>query len=532
MIEIIISITLYVSFLGFAAKRLLTYLHAFQQEEYNETRFLSWMFGNMVIDRIASALILIATLGWVAAGTFDIPTFIPLVVVFAAFVSRAAGEADPRSDAKKKLAMTARAKRVYTTALSMSAFIGLIGFITPAPLIWLAPVHLIPITLVLANILLEPFEQSIQQTYWNEARERLKEVNPTIIAITGSFGKTSVKHILGHVLKSNANVLITPGSVNTVMGISRIIREELQDDTQYLVVEMGAYGPGSIRKLCELTPPDIGIITAIGHAHYERFKSLETVADAKYELAEAVIAKGGRMIVHDKTLEFAKAKRLQTENPSTFLTVGEDKTNNMFIKRKKQTDRGLEIKAQYADDDYEITCPLYGIQHVSNIALAFTTARAIDISPDNIVAALKSVPQIPHRLEVKRQPDGRIIIDDAFNSNPLGFQSALDLLTSLNPQSRKILITPGMVELGSSHDTAHENIGTYAGQVCDVAIIVNSKRIPTFINGFKTSGANKELREVNTFTEAQSWVNQNKQDGDIILIENDLPDVYERIPRL
>ena len=94
------------------------------------------------------------------------------------------------------------------------------------------------------------------------------------------------------------------------------------------------------------------------------------------------------------------------------------------------------------------------------------------------------------------------------------------------------MITPGMVELGAIHNEAHKKVGEYAGEVCDVAIVVQGKRIPSFIKGFKKTGANKTLHEVNSFAEAQIWINKNKQDGDVVLLENDLPDIYERVPKI
>ena len=164
------------------------------------------------------------------------------------------------------------------------------------------PLWAVPFTLVLGNILMMPLESRTQRKFWTEAHTKLKRLRPMVIGITGSFGKTSVKHILGHILSMHARTLYTPGSVNTVMGNTRIIREQLKPGVRYFIAEMGAYGIGSIKRLCDLTPPDFGILTTIGEAHYERFKSLETVAQAKFELSEAVIAKDGKMIVGEEVL--------------------------------------------------------------------------------------------------------------------------------------------------------------------------------------------------------------------------------------
>jgi UDP-N-acetylmuramoyl-tripeptide--D-alanyl-D-alanine ligase len=165
--------------------------------------------------------------------------------------------------------------------------------------------------------------------------------------------------------------------------------------------------------------------------------------------------------------------------------------------------------------------------------MAFAAAFELGIPVVDIQTSLDMMPQIEHRLEVKpNKSDGTVVIDDAYNSNPIGFQSALGLLAQLGVKGRKILITPGMVEMGKAHKEAHQKIGEYAGEVCDVAIVVNGKRIPSFIDGFKKTGGSKEIYEVATFSDAQKWVTKNKKEGDYILVENDLPDLYERIPKI
>lgn len=534
MIETAIIALTYIAFLAFAARRLMTYLHAFQQEDYDENRFLKWVFTKKIFDKRLSLVLILAGALVFAEHWVSVPNFIAEAFVFLGFIVTVAREKDPRSQSKKKLAMTTRAKRIYFTAMFYAALSGVwIFFVGEAsPFLWLAPVHLMPLILVLGNMTMAPVETALQNKYWNEASRKLAQINPIVIGVTGSYGKTSVKHILGHILKAAAPTLMTPGSVNTPMGISRIIREDLVEGQKYFIVEMGAYGPGSIARLCKLTPPSIGIISAVGHAHIERFKSLDVVAKTKFELAEAVIKNGGKVIIQDKTLKFPRSQELRGEYSSSFVTCGDDANNFLVIKEAKQTDKGLEMTIHYNKTMFVLDVPLFGLHHAQNVALAFAAARALDIPADTIATALKRTPQIPHRLELKKQPDGSIIIDDAYNSNPLGFRSALDLLAIMDSKKRKILITPGIVELGSSHDDVHEKLGRYAGEVCDILIVVNPKRIPTFIKGYKETAGSKPLHEMKTFAEAQAWINKNKQASDVILIENDLPDLYENLPKI
>lgn len=529
--NILISILVIIGFAGFLAKRLLTYLHAFQQEEYDSPRFIGWIFMHRVFDRKVSAILLITAIASFFAQDY---TFIINLLVFCAFAVIGYTEKDPRKDSKKKLAMTNRAKRIYFIALGIGLIPSLFVFFTSMPLIWILLVQFIPLLLVIANTLLQPMESATQKKFWNEAHGKLLDLSPTVIGITGSFGKTSVKHILGHILSSYAPTLITPGSVNTPMGITRIIREELNETHRYFIAEMGAYGRGSIDRLCRLAPPNIGVVTAIGHAHYERFKTLEAVAETKYELAQSVIKREGKAIVQEKTLRFPYTRDMKNANDTSFIVCGSEENNDLYIKQSEQTLNGLKISLQWQNEDYEIEVPLFGLHHADNAALAFATACSLGIPTEIVINALKTTPQIPHRLEVKKIAKG-ILIDDAYNSNPLGFRSALDILYLLGQKkkTRTILITPGMVELGAQHDDVHEKIGLAAAQSCDIAIVIQPDRIRTFVSAFeKERRENQKLYEVQTFAQAQEWLDDNMQDGDIVLIENDLPDIFERVPRL
>ncbi|HOO80872.1 MAG TPA: cyanophycin synthetase, partial [Alphaproteobacteria bacterium] len=238
-------------------------------------------------------------------------------------------------------------------------------------------------------------------------------------------------------------------------------------------------------------------------------------------------------------------RAMKAQNQNQFIVCGEapdvdkakqiDKSylqkGDLEIHKIIQGGKGLEVRFTWKNVTYNVEAPLFGIHHGHNLAMAFVAAFELGVSSKDIQAALPSLPQIEHRLEVRKQSGGLTIIDDAYNSNPLGFQAALGLLSQIGT-GRKILITPGMVELGKIHDEAHKSIGAYAGQVCDVAIVVKGKRIPTFISAFKETGASKQLHEVESFDEAQKWIAKNKQDGDVVLIENDLPDIYERVPKI
>jgi UDP-N-acetylmuramoyl-tripeptide--D-alanyl-D-alanine ligase len=532
----------------FAARRLLTYLHLFQQEEYDTRRFAAWLVANRAWDRrLSLALLALFAAQLILAAALrspPLPAWLFPALAGAACLGAAVFEGDPRRDAKKPLAMTARARRIYGVALALIVPVGIAAALaTPLIIGWLVAVQLVPVALLAANLLLAPFEARVQRRYWQEAHDKLRRINPTVIAVTGSYGKTSVKHILGHVLETAAPTLITPGSVNTAMGIARVIRERLQPHHRYFVVEMGAYGIGSIARLCALTPPDIGIITAIGKAHYERFKSLDAVARAKFELAEAVVRDrdngggksngSGTAIVAADTLEFAWPRDFVARHRDRVVTVGGEAGADLAIETMTQHADGIAVAVRWRDKTYELRAPLFGLHQGRNLALAFAAACRLGLAPDDIVAALRSTPQIAHRLEVKRQPDGTVVIDDAYNSNPVGFASALALLDRLQqPSGRRILVTPGMVELGDAHAAEHTRIGRLAAEHADILVAVAPHRVAPLTAAFAAAAPQHQVVSCASFAEARAWLDHNIKARDVVLIENDLPDLLERRLRL
>jgi UDP-N-acetylmuramoyl-tripeptide--D-alanyl-D-alanine ligase len=523
-----------IGFIVFTARRLLTYLHLFQQEEYDNPRFLAWLWRERAFDRRLSLVLLAVLAAEVLLQGWALPSGVFVAVVGVACAALAIFERDPRKTGKKPLAMTTRAKRIYGIALTLCAVLGIAAALaTEFVLVWIIAVQLVPLTLIGANLLLAPFEARVQRRYWDEAHEKLRRLDPVVIGITGSYGKTSVKHILGHVLETAAPTLITPGSVNTAMGIARVVRERLQPHHRYFVVEMGAYGIGSIGRLCALTPPKLGIITAIGKAHYERFKSLEAVAQAKFELAEAARDNGGTVIVAADTLEFARPREFLERHRDHVVMVGDGDTANLTIKSLHQEPDGIVAWVTWRGGAYELRAPLFGLHQGRNVALAFAAACSLGMAPEDVVASLKSTPQIAHRLEVKRQGDGTIVIDDAYNSNPVGFASALALLDVLQrPDGRRILVTPGMVELGSEHEAEHARIGRLAAAHVDVLVAVAPHRVAPLVHAFSAAAPRREVISCAGFAEARGWLDRTLGGQDVVLIENDLPDLLEQQLRL
>ncbi len=517
---------LYLAFLLFSLRRLMTYLHIYQQEEYQPIRFLRWLVTSRSFDKKASIVILLFGL---LERTIQLSAEIGAGFIVASLLAIAWAEKDPRAASKKRLVMTGRAKRIYWVAFVLLVVFGLLYTLPGVPLIaWIIPVHFIPVALALANLLLTPYENHVQQGFWREAHQKLLTLKPTIIGITGSYGKTSTKHLLGHILEMQAPTLITPGSVNTPMGIARIVRERLGSHHRFFVCEMGAYGPGSIARLCRLAPPDLAVLTAFGMAHYERFKSLDTVAKAKLELAESVASRHGVVVFYQQVLESKGARAFQERYGRT-IVVGEGLNTSFQLREASQELHGIRAKIIWNGQEFELRAPLYGKHHIANMAVAFATACTLGIAPADVITALASVPQIAHRLELKAGVNGSRLIDDAYNSNPVGFASGLELLDELKVTGgRRILVTPGMVELGTAHDAEHYKIGVLAGRCVDVLLSVVPGRIEKLTKGFVETNREGTVIPCSNLAAAQRWLNENLKAEDIVLMENDLPDLYEK----
>ena len=492
----------------FALRRLITYLHIFQQEEYDGVRFVRWLFRRAAVDRRATGLLAVIGL---AEALRILPATGGYILACGSLLALAYFENDPRSSGKKRLAMTPRAKRILVFAAVFAAIAGCSTTIVSRSVwFWILDVQFLPLSLVLGNLALAPYEDKVQLRFWSEARKKLEELKPTIVGITGSYGKTSVKHILGHILETQAATLITPGSINTGMGIARVVRERLGPHHRFFVCEMGAYGPGSIQRLTQLAAPNLAIITAIGHAHYERFKTLETVAKAKFELADAAVRRGGKVIVAGGVLRQSGPRDFADRHPENVVAVGDETACGLRINAVEQTRGGIEAEVSWNGAFYALRAPLFGEHQVMNIALAFAAACELGVAPDQAVIALSSVSQISHRLEVKRQLRGSVVIDDAYNSNPVGFASALAILNLFRSDGgRRILVTPGMVELGEAHEEEHARIGSLAASYVDVLLPVLPERISMLTLAYQAGNPGGAVFPCQSFAEAQAWLDSN-----------------------
>ena len=449
------------AFLFLAWWRLLAYLRYFQQEGYEHLRFLRWVNVRSLTDpafwlAIASAFL------------FLLDTLLAVVLFTVGAVVLGLVQPDPRRSGKIPLRLTWRARRVFVVALVfvLAGYVLLIRVFIDAevraPLVTASVMFAwLPLALVLANSLLRPYEGHVQRGYYREAVAQLNRARPFVIGITGSYGKSSSKAMLAHLLQFHAPTLAATGSINTVMGVTRHVREDLVPGHRFLVVEMGAYAVGSITRLCELTPPAAGLITAVGDMHLERFGSTDAIVQAKSELAQAIPA-GGILVVNADSPNALRIARQATH--VRVLLYGEQSTETLSTRLEdvRFTKQGSHFVLRTSERTFTCFTPLLGRPIVLNLAGAFTLATAIGADPDVTVAAFRTLKPVSNRLEVI-EDTGVTWIRDAYNSNQVGFRAALEIAAAL-PATRRFLVTPGVIELGHEQYTVNRALSREIGR--------------------------------------------------------------------
>jgi UDP-N-acetylmuramoyl-tripeptide--D-alanyl-D-alanine ligase len=430
-------------------------------------------------------------------------------------------EQNPTKVGIKPLNMTTRVKRIFYTAFVFwcAAVIlapGLFNHIQVIIPFWFAAMALLaPVFIMLGNTIMSPIEKYIVQgRYLREAKAILKKHNPVVIGITGSFGKTSIKNILHHILNSYTASFATKRSINTIMGIVRVIREEMTSPPKFFVAEVGIGDTGQMLPIMKFLDPHYGIVSSIGSPHLENFGTMDIVAREELRTSKAVAKNGGKTILSARHIAPEYIKK--HGSPNDIIFTGEE------IENIKQTLDGISFTLNYEGNKYKISAPIFGKHQADNIAVSFIMARMMGVSAENIILSLKSLKQTEHRLEV-RQEGGFTVIDDSFNSNMAGFISALETGDEIKGKNKFILITPGMVELGDRHAEEHTAVGKVANKLADWVVAVNPDRVRDFTGQIDS----KKLIEVVSLGKAREWLAANAKAGDVVLYENDLPDYYQ-----
>lgn len=542
---LILQIALTAVCLLHAAFQTVYYVHMLQLNSYRPERYLQWMRESdkrsLPPTRMLAAVPLAALMMFGFYG--DVWAYIAygltlvLCVISAVF--------DRPKKAKKPLVYTPRVKRLLVTLALMTAILLVLSFVLPPVMHgikaamnatdWdlsglttarmlpgmLMFIVLLPVLLVnLANKINGPIERHIAKGFTNDAKRILSEMHDlTVIGITGSYGKTSTKNFLTALLSVKYNVLMTPESYNTPMGVVRTVRERLRASHEIFICEMGAKNKGDIREICDIVHPRHGMLTAIGEQHLETFGTIDTIIDTKFELVDALPEDGLAVLNFDN--EYIAARDTDGVKAISY---------GLYDGAGYQA---TDITVDEGGSTFTVTAPngeqcvyttrLLGAHNIQNLVGCVAMAHQLGISLAELKTPIRQMKPVEHRLQLL--PNG--YIDDAYNSNPAGFRSALDVLGAMK-DTRRVLVTPGMVELGKRQKALNRELGAYAAERCDYAVLVGEKQAPPLKEGLLAAGFDEErifvafdLHQALSFVQSLPPVERQ-----IVLLENDLPDNF------
>lgn len=492
------------------------YTHMLQLNSYRPERYRKWCTDNG--DRVVR-----------------LRTILPALLIPAMFLPEVYGKAVAAAvllltalinipkKAKKPLVVTARVKRLFVTELLVGlavlfgcyflSYYRAVGFVcvfTLIPFVWVG----------LANYINLPIEKAINNHYVRDAKRLLREHRHlTVIGITGSYGKTSTKNFLQALLSVRYNVLMTPESFNTTLGVVRTIRERLRPSHQIFIAEMGAKNIGDIREICDLVSPTYGVLTSVGEQHLETFKTVENIVTTKFELADALPPNGCLFACGDNVYIRGRLTEKQPLCPTVTYGLSD---GDVLVSDLSVTLAGSTFTVSIGNDSQVFTTKLLGAHNIQNLAGCIAVAHHLGIPLSEMVYAVRLLKPVEHRLQLL--PNG--YIDDAYNSNPAGFRGALDVLRQFDAQ--RILVTPGMVELGERQEALNRELGEYAADCCDIAVLVGLKQAPPLKEGLLAGGFSEDnILVVSTLNEGLAALAKLPTNGArIVLLENDLPDNF------
>lgn len=416
---------------------------------------------------------------------------------------------------------------VYTLIVCvMSVIVSYIGFMyipyLSFGLIGVIPVML-PLFVFVAYYITYPFEKLISASYISKAKKKLKSLKKVkVIGITGSYAKTTVKNILYVILSEKYRVCATPSSYNTPLGLSKTILSKLDEEDEIFIAEMGAKQKNDIKELCEMVSPEIGVITGVGNQHLLTFGSTERIKQTKGEIADYVSNSGGMLFVNvDNQISEELAEKYEiSKNVSLLKSIGELAVEDLKINKN-----GSSFILVHKGKCVECETKLLGEHNVSNILLASNVALELGLTLEQISEGIKKITATSHRLEIIESNAPYTIIDNAYNSSVEGSKASLNVLSKFKGQ--KIVITPGLVELGTEQFNSNFEFGINMAKVCDYVIIDSSINYDAISSGLIFGGFDEtKILQAASLNQAVEVLTTIVKDGDVVLFENDLPDNY------
>lgn len=497
-------------------------LQMLQQNSYFISRYYKWVKETYFENLILLTLVFCAVS---VCFTFNPVISVAIFSLFTAWQIFLAIKTHKKSI--KKLVFTSRIIRLYCALAVVLILLILFTLLTTSVTQGVALCVLLffsifsPALTLVGAAIAAPIEKAFANYYINDAKKIIKNAKGLrVIGVTGSYGKTGTKFILSRILSEKYNVLATPLSYNTPMGVVRTIREKLRGGTQIFVCEMGAKNVGDIKEICDIVNPDMGIISSVGAQHLETFKTVDNVFKTKFELYDACRKKGGDVFVNLSSEGIAE--RIGDKECTTYgLNAGD-----FVAKDITYSPNGASFRIVGGGYDIPVTTKLLGKHNVINITGAAALALSLGLTAEDIQYAVSRLEPTEHRLELKKYVLGSLCLDDAYNANPEGCIEAMQVLSSFKGM-KKVVVTPGLVELGDKEYDFNYKLGLAATKIADIIILVGRQRAKPMLDAIATTDyPNDKVFTVSSFSEAMDVYSTFADENTVVLLENDLPDNY------
>lgn len=513
-----------------------TSLYMLQQNLYNENnRYLRWIKRSMdrVLNPIDFLPFFLSIFIFITRESFVMEMIYWIISLL--YVKGIYDEYKKNGDNQNKIkfVVTSRIKRLYLTEFLIIGILLVLLVITN-----FSGFLLVLLSLVMAfiyyyiyivNLINKPIEKLVYYYYFNKAKKKLKEMTRlSVVGVTGSYGKTSSKNILAHILSAKYITRPTPKNLNTPYGLMITINNYLDKFDEVLIAEMGAYVQGEIKTMCDFVKPKYGVLTVIGEAHLETFKTRENICRAKFELIESLDPKGACVLNKDDPYQVHYVKK-ELKNQVKIIWIGVNNKDADFNAINIKSDKnGMSFDFIYQDKTYSVNTKLLGVHNVYNILASIALGVEMKVSIEQMIQKVISIQPVEHRLEIKKL-NNFTMIDDAYNSNPIGAHNALEVLNLMD--GVKVVVTPGMIELGSQEKEKNYEFGLQISKVADYVILIGEKRCEEIKKGILENKFEKEkVIVLNRVVDAYPMLDKIKmkhQDEEIYaLFENDLPDIY------
>lgn len=528
------AIIIYLIWLPQSIHQFMAWLHWIQVKEYRMDRFRSFLLsweGKKKTDLYFIILKIVSLSALILTGASLNFLIVLLMILDLYSISRLLRRAVRRPVITERIR-----KMIFIGLLSLIlVFFGLVIFEIPTALL-LGEILLV-IAPIAGVILTIPVVNKIKKQEFFDAQEKLLKISPTVIGITGSYGKTTTKDFLADILKTKYKVEKTKKNENTIFGVARKILNEMSNDTEVFVAELGAYRRGEIKELSKMIKPSLGVITGIEPQHLDLFGNMENIKTAKFELIESLPENGTAVFNlsnEDSRQLYTKAKQeltglniygyvLHKNIGKRYGSIVPDIESRII---ESNLD-GVVFETVYQGYSKRLSAPVTGIHFIENITSAILIARLLDVSWEKIELAVNKLKLPDRTMSVSRLSYGSLLIDDSYNSTPKGFLSALNYLSHFKNKSR-VVVTPGIIELGDRSPGVHRKIGSALTDKSDFVIVTNSEPAKYIKQGFKKD--KKRIMAVENHDKLLKVIEKFVMSGSVILLEGKMPaKVYKYI---